>query len=311
LSDPSVRALALVYGVDAESLGWLRWFGTVHGAVVPFVIDEIFAHVARGDVDQRARGVFNDGARSVLEDWFSTLISGVVDDQWMEKTGSTAAMLDAYGIPLDVNFAPYGLIDHAVVEYGRTNDLHPGQLCHVLAALGSLLSFNAAQTSHRFVEAREAKLTDLDRVIRVAGELTRVASTLSDIAASDDESSFRASIEATRVEVAHLGQRANAVGAVVDLIKRIADQTNLLALNATIEAARAGENGRGFAVVASEVKTLAGSTKDALSQIAGLIEQIRSSVDQVSGSVSGMQATSIQVSESATSVAELAQQLSG
>jgi len=77
-----------------------------------------------------------------------------------------------------------------------------------------------------------------------------------------------------------LAEGEQKIGNVVTLIQNIAAQTNLLALNATIEAARAGEAGKGFAVVASEVKSLAGQTAKATSEISEQIAAIQTASDQ-------------------------------
>ena len=77
-----------------------------------------------------------------------------------------------------------------------------------------------------------------------------------------------------------LAEGAQKIGDVITLIQSIAAQTNLLALNATIEAARAGEAGRGFAVVASEVKSLAGQTAKATTEISEQIAAIQAASDE-------------------------------
>ena len=75
--------------------------------------------------------------------------------------------------------------------------------------------------------------------------------------------------------VESLGDSANNIGNVVDVIDEIAAQTNLLALNAAIEAARAGDAGRGFAVVADEVRTLASKTVLATTKITDTVTDIQ------------------------------------
>jgi methyl-accepting chemotaxis protein len=90
----------------------------------------------------------------------------------------------------------------------------------------------------------------------------------------------------TRDRLAALGDAANGIESVIQLIQKIAEQTNLLALNATIEAARAGEAGKGFAVVAGEVKDLAHQTREATEdirkRIGGIQEASRGAVSVIS-----------------------------
>ncbi|MGD7024181.1 protoglobin domain-containing protein [Rossellomorea vietnamensis] len=78
-------------------------------------------------------------------------------------------------------------------------------------------------------------------------------------------------------DMAQLMTSSKKIEQIAVMVTSIADQTNLLALNAAIEAARAGENGKGFAVVAGEVRKLAENTKEAVSQVGNLINEINTS----------------------------------
>lgn len=64
-------------------------------------------------------------------------------------------------------------------------------------------------------------------------------------------------------------------------ILNISSQTNLLALNASIESQRAGEAGKGFAVVANEIRNLAKNSKDAVSKIELIINEVSSAVEDM------------------------------
>jgi methyl-accepting chemotaxis protein len=102
--------------------------------------------------------------------------------------------------------------------------------------------------------------------------------------AKDAESLVRGTGESVKVLLGAVEK----IGAVVDIISKIASQTNLLALNATIEAARAGDAGKGFGVVASEVKMLADKTAQATNDIAQQISSVQQATNNVSRDIGGI-----------------------
>jgi methyl-accepting chemotaxis protein len=86
-------------------------------------------------------------------------------------------------------------------------------------------------------------------------------------------------------DMEQLGEHAQAITRIMNVISDIADQTNLLALNAAIEAARAGDAGRGFAVVADEVRKLAEKTMASTHDVDTAIKAIQQSVVRSAKSV--------------------------
>jgi methyl-accepting chemotaxis protein len=74
--------------------------------------------------------------------------------------------------------------------------------------------------------------------------------------------------------ISDLSTASAKISETISMIDNIAEQTTLLALNASIEAARAGEHGRSFAIVASKTRRLATQSKEAVSLISELINEM-------------------------------------
>lgn len=90
--------------------------------------------------------------------------------------------------------------------------------------------------------------------------------------------------ERTNVQLRESIKKTSAIEEIKELsntILEITSQTNLLALNAAIEAARAGEAGKGFAVVAEEIKILAENSKEAVSKINDITNNVSLAVSSV------------------------------
>ena len=166
------------------------------------------------------------------------------------------------------------------------------------------VSKNAAQASSSSEVVKANAQKELDAVKNMVGAIQSVQTMANGL----------------KTGMSELGQQAEDIGKIMNVINDIADQTNLLALNAAIEAARAGDAGRGFAVVADEVRKLAEKTMLAVTEVGNAINSVqqgtRNNVNNVDmaveaiSKVNGMaEGTGESISQITAHVNEMAEQI--
>lgn len=127
-------------------------------------------------------------------------------------------------------------------------------------------------------------LKNLSDMSRRIAELTKTAE---DITAENDTKISEAAVSMDEIcsgtneskeIISRLSEQSNKIVAIADVITDISMQTNILALNASVEASHAGAYGKGFAVVADEIKKLSEQTREAASEIGGIIEHVAENI---------------------------------
>ncbi len=170
-------------------------------------------------------------------------------------------------------------------DLSKNTERQAGSLNDTAAKVTELIATVKQNTSHAM------RVNDLAQTAKVQAE---------------DSSKVVASTVAAMTDI---NNSSNKISSIIGVIDEIAFQTNLLALNAAVEAARAGESGRGFAVVASEVRSLAGRSAEAASEIKDLIIDSNRKVELGTQLVNRSRDTLSQIVTEVTKVSDLVNEI--
>jgi methyl-accepting chemotaxis protein len=214
---------------------------------------------------EHARGV--EGNVEVLQDNTERASSSIIQ---MATTNSQVAQ----------NVDSMAESTRATAESMEKMSASSTQVATRLEELTTAMSATAASMSEMYATIREIE-GNVGRTAELADRVTTSAvdgvRNIQDTLGGFEK--IRSSAGAVSRAINVLGERAESVGEIVNVIDTIANETNLLALNASIIAAQAGAHGKGFAVVADEIKELAARTRASTTEIGELIHAIQQEIE--------------------------------
>ena len=129
------------------------------------------------------------------------------------------------------------------------------------------------------VQELSATINDISSDSQRTAQLALQAKTAADNTGTELQASSEY-IATLGTAMGHISESSQEISKIISTIENIAFQTNILALNAAVEAARAGVAGKGFAVVADEVRNLAHKSDQAAKATKDLIEKSIDAVNE-------------------------------
>ncbi len=217
-----------------------------------------------GDLTQRIQLTSKDETGELAK-WFNYFVENL--QQLIRQIGEHAGILGQSASDM-TDIA--GNLNHEAGNMSAKTDSATTSTERMNANIQSVAS--ATDETARNVNMMADSTEGMSSTINEIAENTQKARTISQEAVGQSQLATE--------NVNQLGQMAQNIGQITEVITEISEQTNLLALNATIEAARAGDAGKGFAVVANEIKELARQTAEATLKIKEQITEIQNSSEK-------------------------------
>ena len=129
------------------------------------------------------------------------------------------------------------------------------------------------------VQELSATINDISSDTQRTAQLALQAKTAADNTGTELQASSEY-IATLGTAMGHISESSQEISKIISTIENIAFQTNILALNAAVEAARAGVAGKGFAVVADELRNLAHKSDQPAKARKNLIEKSIDAVNE-------------------------------
>ena len=176
-----------------------------------------------------------------------------------------------------------------------------------LAASAAETAAAVTETTATIEEVKQTSHVSSDQAQHVAEESQRAASVARGGKTAAEQTiagmgQIRQQMGAVAESILSLSAQSQTIGEIVATVDDLAAQSKLLAVNAAIEAAKAGDQGKGFAVVAQEVRSLAEQSKQATTQVRGILHDIqKATASAVLSTEQGSKAVEAGVRQSASS----------
>ncbi|MGL1891379.1 MAG: methyl-accepting chemotaxis protein [Spirochaetaceae bacterium] len=196
-----------------------------------------------------------------------------------------------------------------------------GEISTTVSQLAASVAETASSISQTSITVEELKQTaelsyqkseEMSLSAQQASEVSQVGLTLTDKTGLG-MNNIRSQMDIIVESITNLSEQSQAIGAIITTVNDLSEQSNLLAVNAAIEAGKAGEQGKGFVVVAEEIRRLAMQSKDATTQVQGILQDIQKGVSTavmtVEQGTKAADAGVIQSTETAESIRRLTDSL--
>ncbi len=173
VSDPAHRATADYCGITEELLATMATWADVLADAAPGIADAFYANVLSSD----AVSVLNEHStierqRPILVGYIESLITGVVDDGYIEGRMRIGQVHDRVGLSATRYFGQYRWIVEGFVDAVVEADATPAEVAELAKAAQALCSFDAALATEAYIEARDgAMLATVDRMRSIAEKL--------------------------------------------------------------------------------------------------------------------------------------------